>query len=45
MPIGKWALDPKMKELGLWGLINFEVGLEGFSLALLTRVLEVRDNF
>jgi hypothetical protein len=31
-----------MKELGHWSLLELEVGLEGFALALLTRVMGVR---
>jgi hypothetical protein len=42
-PIRAWAADPKMKELGNWGLLELEVGIEGFAMALLTRVLGVRD--
>jgi hypothetical protein len=40
-PIRGWAADSKMKELGHWGLLNLEVGLEGFAMALLTRVMGV----
>ncbi len=40
-PIGPWPRDPKMKELGNWGLLELEVGLEGFMMAFLTRILGV----
>jgi hypothetical protein len=39
---GPWPADPKMKEIGNWGLLELEVGMEGFQLALLTRVPDVR---
>lgn len=42
-PHGPWHTDQKMKDIGNWGLLELEVGLEGFSMALLTRVLGVRD--
>jgi hypothetical protein len=34
-----------MNELGHRGLLKLEVGMEGFALALLTRVVGVRDRF
>jgi hypothetical protein len=40
-PIGEWAEGTKMKELGNWSLLELEVGLEGFALALLTRIMGV----
>ncbi len=40
-PIRGWAAEPKMKEIGHWGLLELEMGLEGFTMALLTRVLRV----
>ncbi|KAG9242168.1 S-adenosyl-L-methionine-dependent methyltransferase [Calycina marina] len=39
-PVGPWAADPKLEELGRWSLLEFEIGLEGFALAMLTRVLK-----
>ncbi len=36
---GRWPKDARLKELGVWTLENILMGLEGFSLALLTRVL------
>lgn len=43
-PHGPWPTDPKMKEIGNWGLLELEVGLEGFATALLTRVFGVRER-
>ncbi len=41
LPIGPWSKDPHMKQLGLWNLLHWEEGIEGWSMALLTRVLGV----
>jgi hypothetical protein len=41
---GPWPQDPRQKEIGNWGLLELEVGLEGFALAPATRVLGVRDK-
>ena len=38
-PIGGWAADPKLRELGDWALLGFDVGLEGYCLATMTRVM------
>jgi hypothetical protein len=38
-PIGSWPVDPKLKELGKWALLGFDIGLEGFAMAILTRAL------
>ncbi|KAK4970458.1 hypothetical protein LTR66_011580, partial [Elasticomyces elasticus] len=38
-PIGPWSSDAKLKELGRWNLRNWEEGMEGWALALYTRVL------
>jgi len=38
-PIRGWPADRRMKELGHWGLLELEVGMEGFAMALLTRVM------
>lgn len=40
-PIGPWSADPKLKELGRWNLLNWEEGMEGWLLAVYTRVLGV----
>jgi hypothetical protein len=41
-PMGEWSSDPKLRELGRWNLLQFDVGLEGFAVQLLTGVMEVR---
>ena len=38
-PIGPWPKDPKLKDLGRWGERNWVDGLEGWVLALYTRML------
>ncbi|KAF2110998.1 S-adenosyl-L-methionine-dependent methyltransferase [Lophiotrema nucula] len=38
-PIGAWPSDPHLKELGRWGERNWTEGIEGWVLALYTRVL------
>lgn len=38
-PINNWPKDPKYREIGLWSLANVDGGLEGLSMALLTRGL------
>ncbi|CAI4220169.1 unnamed protein product [Parascedosporium putredinis] len=38
-PINTWPKDPKFKDLGAWTLENFLQGVQGFTLALFTRVL------
>lgn len=40
-PIGRWPAQPRMKELGMWFRAYFEDGMEGYAMALLTRVLKV----
>jgi hypothetical protein len=42
-PIGPWARDPRLKDMGRWGERNWADGLEGWVLALYTRVLGVSD--
>ncbi|KAG4441068.1 hypothetical protein IFR05_003422 [Cadophora sp. M221] len=39
VPLGGWPADAKLRELGQWALLGFNTGLEGYSLATLTRVL------
>lgn len=41
LPIGTWPANKRMKELGIWFRAYFEDGMEGYAMALLTRVLEV----
>jgi hypothetical protein len=40
-PIGGWAADPKLRELGQWALLGLDTGLEGYAMAPLTRVMGV----
>ncbi|UQC76248.1 TAM domain methyltransferase, partial [Colletotrichum lupini] len=40
LPLNTWPADPHLKSLGKWQFVNLNLGLEGLSLALLTRVLE-----
>jgi hypothetical protein len=42
LPVGGWSSDPKYKELGRWNLLHCEQGIEGWAMALLTRVMGVR---
>jgi len=41
MPIGAWPSDQRMKDIGRWNLLNWEEGMEGWTLASYTRVLGV----
>ena len=40
MPIGRWTKDKGLKEVGMWFRAYFEDGMEGYAMALLTRVLD-----
>ena len=40
VPIGGWAADKKFKEIGLYNRLHWEQGIEGWSIYLLTTVLE-----
>ncbi|KIN03515.1 hypothetical protein OIDMADRAFT_102037 [Oidiodendron maius Zn] len=40
VPLGGWPADPKLRELGLWALLGFDTGLEGYNFATLTRVMD-----
>ncbi|KAL6173373.1 hypothetical protein ACJQWK_00927 [Exserohilum turcicum] len=40
LPIGGWPADKRFKELGLYNRINWEQGIEGWSLYLLTTLLK-----
>ena len=42
MPVGPWSSDPKLKEVGRWHLLECFQGIEGWAMALLTRVMGVR---
>ncbi|ETN44269.1 uncharacterized protein HMPREF1541_10449 [Cyphellophora europaea CBS 101466] len=39
IPIGPWAKDKRMKELGIYNRLQCEEGIEGWSMMLLTTVL------
>ncbi|MCJ1367644.1 hypothetical protein MMC16_006778 [Acarospora aff. strigata] len=39
MPVGPWSSDPKLKEIGRWHLLECFEGIEGWAMALLTRVM------
>lgn len=41
LPIGPWSKDKKLKKLGMWNLVHCESGIEGWAMALLTRVMGV----
>ena len=44
IPIGAWARDPVLKEVGLWNLMQIENGLEGLSMRLFTGVLKWEEG-
>ncbi|KAH1415787.1 hypothetical protein KXX16_008907 [Aspergillus fumigatus] len=39
VPIGSWAKDPRLKELGLYNRLQWEEGIEGWTMMLLTKFL------
>ncbi|KAL5336256.1 S-adenosyl-L-methionine-dependent methyltransferase [Aspergillus crustosus] len=39
LPIGPWSRDKRLKKLGMWNLIHCERSIEGWAMALLTRVM------
>ena len=39
LPVNEWPKDPRMKQIGLWELLNCLQGLQGFCLLLFTEVL------
>lgn len=41
LPIGPWSEDPRIRDIGQWNLAQWNEGIEGWSLVLLTRVLNV----
>jgi hypothetical protein len=42
IPIGSWAKDPRLKVLGLYNRLQWEEGIEGWTMMLLTKFLGVR---
>lgn len=43
-PMGAWPADPKLRQLGQWTQLGFDIGLEGYALAPFTRVLGWNTN-
>lgn len=43
-PFGTWAEDKRLKDIGRWQLHHWEEGLEGWTMALMTRCLGVSDR-
>lgn len=41
LPIGPWSKDERLKKLGMWNLAHCEGGIEGWAMALLTRLMGV----
>ena len=41
MPVGPWASNKNLKEVGRWHLLECFEGIEGWAMALLTRVMGV----
>jgi hypothetical protein len=44
MPVGPWSSDRKYKEVGRWHLLECSEGVEGWSMALLTRLMGVSNQ-
>ena len=42
-PIGSWGESPRLKEIGRWNQVHWQEGIEGWSLALLTKTLRVKS--
>ncbi|KAK2747804.1 hypothetical protein FQN57_001834 [Myotisia sp. PD_48] len=40
LPVGGWSSDKHLKRLGQWNLLHCEEGIEGWAMALLTRVMK-----
>jgi len=40
IPIGPWAKDPTLKEIGMWNYMQINGGLEGLTLRLYVNVLK-----
>ncbi|OJD17558.1 hypothetical protein AJ78_02371 [Emergomyces pasteurianus Ep9510] len=39
VPVGRWPKDPRLKTVGTWNLLQVIEGMEGFSMALFSRIL------
>jgi hypothetical protein len=44
MPVGPWSSDRKHRDVGRWHLLECSEGIEGWSMALLTRVMGVSSR-
>lgn len=44
MPVGPWSRDKKLKEVGRWHLLECYEGIEGWSMAMLTRLMGVSSR-
>lgn len=43
-PVGPWCKDPKLKELGRWNRLHLTMSLEGYVMAMLTRIMGVSQE-
>lgn len=43
LPVGPWSKDKRLKKLGMWNLAHCEEGIEGWAMALLTRIMGVSN--
>lgn len=43
-PMGPWPSDLRLKEIGKWTLLGFDIGLEGHALSIMTKVMGVCEN-
>jgi hypothetical protein len=44
MPVGPWSREKKLKEVGRWHLLECYEGIEGWSMAMLTRLMGVSSG-
>ena len=44
-PLGDWPADPKLKDIGRWNATLWNLGIEGWSLRLLTQTHGVSQAF
>jgi hypothetical protein len=42
VPVGPWAKEPHLKELGHYNRLYWEEGIQGWTIMLLTNILKVR---
>ena len=40
LPVGPWPKDKRLKNIGLFEMVNMDEGLEGLTMMLFTRALE-----